>query len=211
MDFPDWEILPDHEFTNNLRITQDSDPKNNSLDYSDFILCPHDPLHPPIPSEPTIVKTIYTNPDHHDDDDNDDEVKSASSHVSFEKKDNQFVDTTVVNSVDNDALKFETEMGDSNKEEDKNSGFNLWKWSLNGVGAICTFGVTAATICVLILGTHQKNKHHVNQKSVFSFYTDDKVTTWSSVMVFLWLVLCRIVIVIDLLVLNWQWVLMAED
>ena len=25
-------------------------------------------------------------------------------------------------------------------EEENNSGFNLWKWSLTGVGAICSFG-----------------------------------------------------------------------
>ncbi|WVZ08660.1 hypothetical protein V8G54_022006 [Vigna mungo] len=64
---------------------------------------------------------------------------------------------------------------DSSKEvEDSGDGFNFWKWSMNGVGAICSFGVAAATICVLIFGSNQKNKFHQDQKIRFQIYTDDK-------------------------------------
>ncbi|XP_054803346.1 uncharacterized protein LOC129306669 isoform X1 [Prosopis cineraria] len=194
MDLHDWEFLSDDpcfDLNHNLpkRIIPQDKPNSdskNSLD-SDYILCPSpsvrkitppDQVVPvPIPLEPKIenaidvqtVKGISKNPD---------EVKAEQqaaslAQVSFETKENEFVDNTM-NPINSDELKFGREMGDSDKEEDKNGGFNLWKWSLTGIGAICTFGVTAASICVLFLGTQQKNRHHQNQQNVFNFYTDDK-------------------------------------
>ncbi|XP_047169560.1 uncharacterized protein LOC124838086 [Vigna umbellata] len=59
-------------------------------------------------------------------------------------------------------------------EEENSSGFNLWKWSLTGVGAICSFGVAAATICVLFFGSQQRNKLKQDQKIRFQIYADDK-------------------------------------
>ncbi|KAJ4873698.1 Uncharacterized protein Rs2_44586 [Raphanus sativus] len=53
---------------------------------------------------------------------------------------------------------------------------NLWKIGLNGIGAICSFGVAAAaaTVCVLFLGHNDikvcKNKNH---KLRFQIYSDD--------------------------------------
>nr|AFK36213.1 unknown [Lotus japonicus] len=73
--------------------------------------------------------------------------------------------------------KVENEMAtmDCDREEvDPTDGFNFWKWSLTGVGAICSFGVAAATICVLVFGSQQKNKFHQNHKIQFQIYTDDK-------------------------------------
>ncbi|KAK7380635.1 hypothetical protein VNO78_33150 [Psophocarpus tetragonolobus] len=63
---------------------------------------------------------------------------------------------------------------ESTWEEENNNGFNLWKWSLTGVGAICSFGVAAATICVLFFGSQQRNKQKQDQKIRFQIYTDDK-------------------------------------
>lgn len=65
---------------------------------------------------------------------------------------------------------------DEKEGEDMNGGFNLWKWSLTGVGAICSFGVAAATICVLFFGSQQRNnKLQQDQSSIrFKIYTDDK-------------------------------------
>jgi len=66
---------------------------------------------------------------------------------------------------------------ESGKEvEESGDGFNFWKWSFNGVGAICSFGVAAATVCVLLFGSHQRNKFHHPQKIQFQIYTDDKVS-----------------------------------
>ncbi|KAL5058950.1 hypothetical protein RYX36_030554 [Vicia faba] len=61
---------------------------------------------------------------------------------------------------------------DEKEGENMNGGFNLWKWSLTGVGAICSFGVAAATVCVLLFGTQQRIKK--DQTIRFQIYTDDK-------------------------------------
>lgn len=60
-------------------------------------------------------------------------------------------------------------------DQDKEGGLNIWKWSLTGIGAICSFGVAAATVCIIIYGTHQKNKQQQNQKLRFQIYAEDKV------------------------------------
>ncbi|XP_058073761.1 uncharacterized protein LOC131222633 isoform X2 [Magnolia sinica] len=54
-------------------------------------------------------------------------------------------------------------------------GFNIWKWRVTGIGAICSIGMAAATICVLILGSNQRHKQHENQKLQFQIYADNKI------------------------------------
>lgn len=61
---------------------------------------------------------------------------------------------------------------DSGNWEENSGGLNLWKWSLTGIGAICSFGVAAATIGIVIFASQQKNKNQ--QKLSFQIYTDDK-------------------------------------
>ncbi|KAG7575898.1 hypothetical protein ISN45_Aa03g003490 [Arabidopsis thaliana x Arabidopsis arenosa] len=64
------------------------------------------------------------------------------------------------------------------EDEDGSGGerLNLWKVGLNGIGAICSFGVAAAaaTVCVFFLGHNNikicKNK---NQMLRFQIYSDD--------------------------------------
>ncbi|XP_058740090.1 uncharacterized protein LOC131612305 [Vicia villosa] len=61
---------------------------------------------------------------------------------------------------------------DEKEGETMNGGFNLWKWSSTGLGAICSFGVAAATVCVLFFGSQQRIKK--DQTIRFQIYTDDK-------------------------------------
>lgn len=63
-------------------------------------------------------------------------------------------------------------------EESGGGGFNVWKWSLTGIGALCSFGVAATTICIIIFASSQRNKHQQhNQKLRFQIITDDKVSS----------------------------------
>ncbi|KAK8634202.1 hypothetical protein V6N13_015030 [Hibiscus sabdariffa] len=69
--------------------------------------------------------------------------------------------------------KFEKK-AEANWEENSGPG-GLWKWSLTGIGAICSFGVAAATFCIIIIGSQQRQKQHQqNQKLLFQCYTEDK-------------------------------------
>ncbi|XP_045791047.1 uncharacterized protein LOC123885772 [Trifolium pratense] len=109
------------------------------------------------------------------------------SQVFFKIKENEFVDMKIESPksssskeiitsprmiVEKDVFGHNEE--DSNWEEENNSGFNLWKWSLSGVGAICTFGVVAASICVLFFGSQQRKKNQHDKKMRFQIYNDDK-------------------------------------
>ncbi|XP_072951494.1 uncharacterized protein [Typha angustifolia] len=56
--------------------------------------------------------------------------------------------------------------------EIKGIGCNLWRWGRRSIGALCSIGVAAATLSILVLGgQQQKNK---NQRIYFQIYTDDK-------------------------------------
>lgn len=162
----------------------------------------HNQLVPyPILLEPRIVKApaeeeITKNHHHHQVD----QDTVSSQQVFFKMKENEFVDMKIESpKSSSEAMEFITSprrmkiekrdvFGDgSNKEEEEeeeectweeensSSGFNIWKWSLTGVGAICTFGVAAATICVLFFGSQQGKKLQQDQKIRFQIYSDDKV------------------------------------
>jgi hypothetical protein len=88
--------------------------------------------------------------------DDDDDAKSTKVESITEMKKNELVDAKT----------------DDVEEENSNGNMNFWKMSLTGIGAICSFGVAAATICIIVLGSHRRNTH--NQKFHFQIYTDDK-------------------------------------
>lgn len=43
------------------------------------------------------------------------------------------------------------------EEQGKRQNHNIWNLSFTGIGAICSFGFAAATICILFLGSHHQN------------------------------------------------------
>ncbi|KAI3747192.1 hypothetical protein L6452_09643 [Arctium lappa] len=58
--------------------------------------------------------------------------------------------------------------------EEGHEGLNLWKkWGVNGIGAFCSFGMAAATICIILLGSGQRHKQR-NQKIRIQIFSDDK-------------------------------------
>ncbi|KAF9609182.1 hypothetical protein IFM89_013572 [Coptis chinensis] len=59
------------------------------------------------------------------------------------------------------------------KWEESRGGFNFLNWGLSGIGALCSLGMAAATICIFILGSQQRHKHQQNQKLRFQIYADD--------------------------------------
>ncbi|XP_030506766.2 uncharacterized protein LOC115721825 [Cannabis sativa] len=66
------------------------------------------------------------------------------------------------------------ENSDGDEDEDADDdGLNIWKWSLSGIGAICSFGIAAATICIIFIGSHHRNQQH-NHKIRFQIYNDEK-------------------------------------
>lgn len=108
------------------------------------------------------------------------------SQVYFKMKENEFVEMKIESPKSNSSegreimssprrkIEKEEEEESNWEEEENNSGFNIWKWSFTGFGAICTFGVAAASISVLFFGGQQRK--NLNHKIGFQIYTDDKVS-----------------------------------
>lgn len=114
--------------------------------------------------------------------------EESVSQVFFKIKENEFVDMKIESPKSNSGKEvtssprmiiekdvFGEKEEESSWEEKDNNGFNLWKWSLSGVGAICTFGVVAVSVCVLFFGSQHRKKIQQDQKIRFQIYADDKV------------------------------------
>ncbi|KFK37823.1 hypothetical protein AALP_AA3G033800 [Arabis alpina] len=157
------------------------------------------PLQVPIAWEPLLDhenKKIPNDPDLDPDSKQSDSVPSPR--LSFKKmKETEFADMKIdplaritgpLPQID-DVKPFDSEGGyDDLREKKENDDvindcggekLNLWKVGLNGIGAICSFGVAAAaaSVCVFFLGHNNikvcKNKNK-NQMLRFQIYSDDK-------------------------------------
>ncbi|KAE9619805.1 hypothetical protein Lal_00040187 [Lupinus albus] len=98
----------------------------------------------------------------------------SSSRVLFESMENNI--TSPRKKIGKEMINMECDKEEDSRswEEENTSGFNILKWSLTGVGAICSFGVVAAAVCVMFFGTRQRNKLQQDQKIRFQIYADDK-------------------------------------
>lgn len=201
MDFDEWELLPDTRHTfikfgleteKGLLFAEDIDTNyfSNDKNSSPAIEeegeeCKDICVVPPEPQIPMIVA----------------DRRDAASVVLFRKsKEDEFVDMKIespmVSSISMIMPPVETEkmLFDSEEEEEefykdeRNSerepeikekpfGLKLWRWRLMGsVGALCSIGVAASTLCIFILGGRQLQKQqHQSQKIQFQIYADEKV------------------------------------
>ena len=84
----------------------------------------------------------------------------------FEDKSDQALEGMNCRSPRKTTIDFEADRKqEATWEEENGGGLNLWKLSLTGIGAICSFGVAAATICIIIFGSQHKTKQQQqNQK-----------------------------------------------
>ncbi|XP_047318680.1 uncharacterized protein LOC124922006 isoform X2 [Impatiens glandulifera] len=177
MDLDEWELLPDYTFleihdVRGAGAGVSSDPSDDFK--ADYFSCPSPNSHKQKVEAPKFeVET------EHDDD--------IVSQVSFNKE-NEFVDMKIdspksrsrspLPQIDLGSFQFEmknevVEVTDDDHDHDHDhdkAKDNIWKRSLNGIGAICSFGVAAATFCFIVLGTQQKNKKDIR----FQIYADDK-------------------------------------
>ncbi|KAJ4979056.1 hypothetical protein NE237_009836 [Protea cynaroides] len=81
--------------------------------------------------------------------------------------------------ADQEMVKNDYSNSKSNWEEGGAGGVCFWKWGLSGVGALCSVGVAAATICIFLFGSHHQRQRHYqnqnqNQKLRFQIYANDK-------------------------------------
>ncbi|XP_047318679.1 uncharacterized protein LOC124922006 isoform X1 [Impatiens glandulifera] len=198
MDLDEWELLPDYTFleihdVRGAGAGVSSDPSDDFK--ADYFSCPSpnshkqvihlDPSSSPSYSAKDIVFDQKVEaPKFEVETEHDDDIVSQ---VSFNKE-NEFVDMKIdspksrsrspLPQIDLGSFQFEmknevVEVTDDDHDHDHDhdkAKDNIWKRSLNGIGAICSFGVAAATFCFIVLGTQQKNKKDIR----FQIYADDK-------------------------------------
>ncbi|RCV10011.1 hypothetical protein SETIT_2G077400v2 [Setaria italica] len=65
---------------------------------------------------------------------------------------------------------------DNNKARPECVVFSVGKLKVNGIGALCSFGVAAATVCIFLIGGRVQHHHRQQQqqKIQLQFYGDDK-------------------------------------
>ncbi|ERN20396.1 uncharacterized protein LOC18448812 [Amborella trichopoda] len=51
---------------------------------------------------------------------------------------------------------------------------NIWRWRITGIGTLCSLGMAAATISIIIFGRQKHKQHHQNHKLRFHIYAEDK-------------------------------------
>ncbi|PWA79193.1 hypothetical protein CTI12_AA207510 [Artemisia annua] len=56
--------------------------------------------------------------------------------------------------------------------DESNKKLNILKWGLSGIGAFCSIGMAAVTICIIICGNGRRHKQ--NQKLTIQVYPDNK-------------------------------------
>ncbi|XP_023756806.1 uncharacterized protein LOC111905343 [Lactuca sativa] len=57
--------------------------------------------------------------------------------------------------------------------DENNERLNFWQWGLSGIGAFCSLGMVAATVCIIMLGNGRKDKQQ-NRKLKIQIYSDNK-------------------------------------
>ena len=88
--------------------------------------------------------------------------------------------------TDEDKFAQEDEEEDMKKEDSNDDKarppqcvvFSVGKLKVNGIGALCSFGVAAATVCIFLIGgrlQHHHRQQEQQQKIQLQFYGDDKV------------------------------------
>ncbi|CAN6476649.1 unnamed protein product [Victoria cruziana] len=55
------------------------------------------------------------------------------------------------------------------KSSDDGRGFGIWGWRVTRLGALCSLGVAAATICIIVLGRQSQMQHRQQQSQKFRF------------------------------------------
>ncbi|KAG8098652.1 hypothetical protein GUJ93_ZPchr0013g37932 [Zizania palustris] len=176
----EWELLPDHkssffmeEFTSGHGTVGDEETKKPTLSIQ--------PSEDVCVDDPTIkFKDI-------------DVVKIESDQEEFVPKVTEIFDAeeeemtkSLVGAKEVDEKELMVAVAPDQRVEDEegvekdrtgseHNGFSVGKLRVNGVGALCSFGVAAATSCIFLLGGWQLLQKRQNQKNQFQMYGDNEV------------------------------------
>ncbi|RCV40356.1 hypothetical protein SETIT_9G046400v2 [Setaria italica] len=178
----EWELLPDHkssffleEDCSNgshgavggdeeaaakkplLLPSQDACVHDPDIEFMDIAALLTDPKREELVSKVTEI-LIYEAEDH------DDEMVKSPDGVKEADQDEVLVEAP----APDDQRAREEEEGVSR------TGFSVGNLRVNGVGALCSFGVAAATFVIFLLGGKEQQKRHQDHKIQLQMYADDE-------------------------------------
>ncbi|XP_019154073.1 PREDICTED: uncharacterized protein LOC109150580 [Ipomoea nil] len=184
MDLEGWEILPDYGFLEIHDVDGGGGKKifsrecyTDSININQSTQSQHELL--PVDDDHGVESPVVF-----------DQAEQEVSQVFFKKmKEAEFSGTAKMESPRSNSKSFvpKVEVGEAYRRKamegdqmdggvQQNGGVNIWRWSFNGIGAICSFGVAAAaaaTLCIIFIGNTQKHRHQ-NHKLCFQICTDNK-------------------------------------
>nr|CAB3456035.1 unnamed protein product [Digitaria exilis] len=180
----DWEVLPDRKSLSMAHASIHLDeehilpPSEDSVVAEPVVECKDIGVvldeTKPVPSVTDLM-----------DSDKDEEEKVFQSPDAKEFADDKFAKEEEAKALQNpDAKevendKFSGEEEDVKEEDNKAQPecvvFSVGKLKVNGIGALCSFGVAAATVCIFLIGGRLQHHHKQQQQKIqLQFYGDDK-------------------------------------
>ncbi|CAD6220654.1 unnamed protein product [Miscanthus lutarioriparius] len=182
LDVWDWEVLPDNR---SFSMSRDSKNLDDQETEEHDLLPPSEDVDVHVPVDECKDIGVVT-----------DETKPVPSYVADlmasddggeeEKKAFQSLPDAKETAADADNDKFAQEDEEEDiKKEDSNDDkarppqcvvFSVGKLKVNGIGALCSFGVAAASVCIFLIGGRLQHHHRQQeqQKIQLQFYGDDK-------------------------------------
>lgn len=169
----DWEVLPDHGHGGksvgdqetkepNLPPSEDADVRKPVDECKDIGVVPVETKSSQEELMPKVTELLVS--------DGEDE------HETFESSDDKEVDDDMVVVPEIAPHQFaEEEEIKKDRTRPECVVFSVGKLKVNGIGALCSFGVAAATVCIFLIGGRlQHQQKQQQQKIQLQFYGDDK-------------------------------------
>lgn len=176
----DWEVLPDNRslsMSHGSKKLDDQETEEHDLLPPSEDVDVHEPVDKckdigVVPDEtkpvPTVVADLMAS------DDGGEEDKNAFQSPPDAKEDATAADDKFAQEEEEEDVKKE----DSNDDKARPQCvvFSVGKLKVNGIGALCSFGVAAATVCIFLIGGRLQHHHRQQeqQKIQLQFYGDDK-------------------------------------
>ncbi|XP_034575626.1 uncharacterized protein [Setaria viridis] len=157
---PPYDCIPDEEAAAKkplLLPSQDACVHDPDIEFMDIAALLTDPKREELVSKVTEI-LIYEAEDH------DDEMVKSPDGVKEADQDEVLVEAP----APDDQRAREEEEGVSR------TGFSVGNLRVNGVGALCSFGVAAATFVIFLLGGKEQQKRHQDHKIQLQMYADDE-------------------------------------
>jgi len=188
----DWEVLPDHRslsmMSHGSKNLDDQETEEHGLLPPSGDVDVHEPADEckdigVVPDETKQVAGVADRMASEGEEEEKKAFQSADAKESTTADDGKFAQEEEEEDIKKEDKFAQEEEEEDIKKEDNESRppqcvvFSVGKLKVNGISALCSFGVAAATVCIFLVGGRLQHHHHrqqEQQKIQLQFYGDDK-------------------------------------